>query len=221
VCATPVDGYPRCYKCNSLIAPGRRLANIVAPITYAVTETQAMHDLYVYKDPRYSAEVMAGAQNRLFTMLFESLSRHLSCFVAHGGGPLVVATVPSSGPRSEPHPLTAALGMFSAFDQATISYVGPPNLDRMARRVFAPERFSANRSEVLDRHVLLIDDAWVTGAHVQSCAAALHAAGATYVSAIPLGRVLDQSRTETATYLRDHRQREFDPDICPITGLLH
>lgn len=221
VCATPVDSYTRCYQCTIQARSSYTLSDIVAPITYAVTDSQAMHDLYVYKDNRYPSAVVAGAQRRLFSMLFESLSRHLECFSTLGGRELVVTTVPSSSGRAGTHPLARALEMFSSFDKTAITYVGPTSLDRSARRVLAPERFKVAPADVAKKHVLLMDDAWVTGAHLQSCGAALHAAGASFVSAVPLGRVLDRHGREAGPYLNAHRQREFDPEICPLTGTAH
>ncbi len=65
-------------------------------------------------------------------------------------------------------------------------------------------------------HVLLVDDTWTTGGHVQSAAAALKAAGASHVTALVLARWLAPERGETASLIKrltvDYRLQQ-----CPFT----
>ena len=44
--------------------------------------------------------------------------------------------------------------------------------------------------DAVGRHVLLVDDTFVTGARVQSAAAALHRGGADVVAALVVGRLI-------------------------------
>lgn len=218
VCTTPVSGYSRCYQCNAQSGTGNPLANVVAPITYAVDDSQAMRDLYNYKTVGQEAH---DAQVRLFTMLHASLALHLPCLIRAGRGEMVVTTVPSSKGRQGDHPLREAMRMFSRFPQPHIEYVGPANLDAAARRVLAPSRFEVAAHDVAGKHVLLLDDTWVTGAHMQSCASVLQSAGAAWVTAVPLGRMLKHRSEVTAAYLSRHKVRVFNPGICPLTGMTH
>lgn len=220
VCTTPVSGYSRCYQCNAQAGAGSPLANVVAPITYAVDDSQAMSDLYNYKSvPR--GHVARDAQLRLFTMLHASLSLHLPCLIQAGRGEMVVTTVPSSKGRQGDHPLREAMRLFSRFPQPEIDYVGPADLDAAARRVLAPDRFQVESYEVVGKHVLLLDDTWVTGAHMQSCASVLQSAGAAWVTAVPLGRMLKHQNAVTSSYLARRKVRVFNPALCPLTGLTH
>ena len=63
-------------------------------------------------------------------------------------------------------------------------------------------------------HVLLIDDTWTTGGHVQSAAAALKAAGAGRVVAVVLGRHLNASYADTAILVEKARLRRFSWETC-------
>ena len=69
------------------------------------------------------------------------------------------------------------------------------------------------------KHIMVIDDTWVTGGHAQSVAMALKRAGAAKVSILAIGRWLDMDdqRTE-GVYNRIIRYLPYDPDICPWTG---
>ncbi|BDZ45454.1 hypothetical protein GCM10025866_13630 [Naasia aerilata] len=182
-----------------------------------------MTDLYAYKDPAVTAEQREKVRGRLYTMLLESLMRHHECLRQGHGLPFsALATVPSTSGRVGPHPLEFMLGMFDpAIRRARVSYIGPTGLDAVARRIFDPSRFRANRNQVGGRHVLLLEDTWVSGGRTQSVAAALKAAGAARVSVVTLGRELKPSYGPTREYLRTHEQRPFDPAICPVTGQRH
>lgn len=219
VCTAPVDGWQRCYQCGQHSRSGYPLANIVAPITYAIDDGQVMRYLYDYKNPlKQSAQ---QAQTMLTFALFESLSRHLRCFRNLSAAPLAVASVPSSSGRQGDHPVREMLRMFSSVPEIDVQYSGPTGLDRAARRILDPERFEVGSAQVEGAHVLLIDDTWVSGAHMQSTAAALHGAGAAWVSAVPIGRMLKKSGKDTAPFLKAIGERIFDPEVCPITGRAH
>jgi glutamine phosphoribosylpyrophosphate amidotransferase len=176
-----------------------------------------MRDLYNYKSGAGGQNEIA-AKNRLFNGLYLSLGEHMGCF----GGIDAVVTVPSSGGRAGAHPVEEMRRMFgSGFQHISVDYVGPARLDRQQRRVLAPERFSVDVASTRGRRVLLLDDAWVTGAHMQSVAATLKLAGAGYVAAVPIGRMVSPTYGESKTYLDAHPALPFDPSICPISGTTH
>jgi predicted amidophosphoribosyltransferase len=223
VCTTPAvrAGFPICWQCREHSLSPHPVADVVAPITYAVEGSQAMRDLYNYKEVGRPL-VAAQARDRLFDVLFLSLERHLQC-IADLGGPIShVATVPSSGGRGGSHPVDQMLDMFGAgFTRVPLTYVGPKGLAKADRRTLAPERFATSTPVVEGQHVLLLDDSWVSGAHLQSTAAALHLAGARWVSAVPIGRVVSSTYGDSKSYLDSHTAPPFDPDVCPLTGGTH
>jgi len=219
VCTTPGlgAGYRVCFACHGQRQSGRELADIVAPITYAIEGTQIMRDLYNYKtgDGGYTE---TSARDRLFNGLYLSLSEHLECF----GGIDVIATVPSSSGRSAPHPVDQMRRMFGqGFEHSVVQYVGPAGLDRQQRRVLSPDRFAIDALTVRGSRVLLLDDAWVSGAHMQSVAAALKMSGATFVASVPIGRVVSPTYGETRSYLQEHAPEPFNPSKCPVSGIVH
>lgn len=221
VCTTPSlsTGYTNCYPCNGHMYSGHPTADLVAPVTYAVDGTQAMSDLYNYKSSAVSDQTRTAARDRLFNVLYLALERHLSCF-----GPIqAIATVPSSGGRNGAHPVDEMRRMFGeGFTQLDMTYVGPAGLDRAQRRVLDPQRFRVDANKVRGQRVLLLDDAWVSGVHIQSAAGALKLAGAAGVAAVPIGRVVSPSYTEAKAYLEDHRPPPpFSPDVCPVSGQPH
>lgn len=166
VCTTPALGsdFRLCYQCNGHAQSPHQIADVVAPITYAVEGYQAMRDLYNYKSAA-GGQLETAARNRLFNGLYLSLSEHMGCF----GGIDAVATVPSSGGRTSAHPVDELRGMFgTGFQHIAVEYIGPARRDRQQRRVLAPDRFAVDASAVDGCRVLLLDDAWVTGAHMQS-----------------------------------------------------
>lgn len=217
VCTRPVDqGDLVCSTCRGHAAHGVPLADSVVPLTYAPRQSQAMTDTYKYKDEMVPEIVSRGARRRLFGLFAETMERHAACIAGLSAQPRITTIVPSSSGRT-PHPLDITVSRYRTY-RPLLRYVGPAG-DQYSRRVFAPERWEVT-SEVDGHHVLLVDDTWVSGAHVQSCASALKQAGAAYVTALVLARHLDE-KGAAPDFLARHRTRVYDPAICPVTGALH
>jgi hypothetical protein len=69
------------------------------------------------------------------------------------------------------------------------------------------------------KHIMVIDDTWVSGGHAQSVAMALKRAGAAKVSILAIGRWLRMNDRRTkGVYNRLIRNRPYNADICPWTG---
>jgi hypothetical protein len=67
-------------------------------------------------------------------------------------------------------------------------------------------------------HVVVIDDAWVSGSSAQSLAAALKGAGAEQVSILALARVLSPDSSPNRPFLRDVLgSLSYHWTICPWT----
>ena len=225
VCTAPTrDGFPICWNCREHSRAPYPTADIVAPLTYAVKGEQSYRDLAVYKDARYPIESRSGARSRVLGLVYAALSNHLSCIEALTSSTVVLASVPStSGERPGPHPLADVLGMFDdETPRLGLSYVGEFGLERNQRREFTPSNFRVVSPEAaLDSHVILFDDSWVRGGHLQSAASAARLAGASWVTAIPIGRVLDSGYPDTRAFLVERQDHSFDPEVCPLTGMSH
>lgn len=73
--------------------------------------------------------------------------------------------------------------------------------------------------DVAGHHVLIIDDTWASGSHVQSLAAAVREAGAAEVSILCIARFVNPSFEPTrprATFLQKPGAGT-DPSLCPWT----
>jgi phosphoribosylpyrophosphate synthetase len=128
---------------------------------------------------------VAGRQRaRLGAMLDGFFLRHGHCVAPDGLDRCTVVPSPRDG-RPPPHPLAALVA-------ATVHL--PPLVDAL---VPGPEPVAHRRpsargyrvtAEVAGLRVLLIDDIYTSGAHLQSAAAAMADAGARAVHAVVLGR---------------------------------
>lgn len=212
VCATPVGGYPMCYRCQEHHATyGDRLADAIAPLTYVIPGRQSGYAMRGYK-----ALSPVGEHLELVTMLgIVGIGLHSSCAARLADIPISHwSTVPSLPASSRDHPLrgivvAAALDAGEASLRASADAARPRDLDE--------DHFS---TAPLPRgsHVLLVDDTWTSGGHAQSAALALRSAGASHVSVIVFARWLREDFGENAKFIRGHLVRDFDPGVCPWTG---
>jgi len=65
---------------------------------------------------------------------------------------------------------------------------------------------------------LILDDTWTTGSNAQSAVLTLRRAGAEAVSVMVVGRWLSPNFGTTADFIKTRLQRDYDPDICPVSG---
>jgi orotate phosphoribosyltransferase len=85
-------------------------------------------------------------------------------------------------------------------------------------RAVNPDHFTCGVSLTEDSHVLVIDDTWATGGHVQSAILAVRKAGAGRVSALIIARWLKEDFKDNKQFITDLRNRDYDPSICPWTS---
>ncbi|MGH3170259.1 MAG: hypothetical protein ACRDN0_30805 [Trebonia sp.] len=216
-CRGPVrPGYAQCYQCDLAVqtAPGL-LADVVAPIAYAVKGGDLARDLRWYKSGREDA---AQPRKRLADMLAGFLRSHGDeVWRAAGmtGPPGAVAVVPSGQGRPGDHPLlqvvttvTAPLPVIPLSVRPGEAARGRVVTTRWLRvhgqpaalaQAAQPEGLAAQPAGL---DVLLVDDTWVSGASAQSAAAALKLAGAARVAAVVLGRHIDPADPRAADFAR-------------------
>ena len=214
VCATPVDGWERCFPCAQHHARhGDQLADAVGVVTYAVERAQSGYVMRGYKaQPRCVEEHRTTL--RMITAL--AVHVHTPCVGSSVGTPATHwATVPTLPRSSLPHPITELVSPFAHGLEvplvAASSVSNPRGLDG--------SHFSAKSRDLpAGAHVLLVDDTWTGGGHAQSAVLALRTAGAAYVSVLILGRWLKPSFASNAVFIRERLTADFDPMICPWTG---
>lgn len=205
----PGVGYgicPKCYQREG--SPG--LADKLGFITYAWPQHQTGHVMYGYKAP-----VPAPANRQMVaTLLTYGVVAHWPCMAGPTGGlPDAWATVPSLKARPGLHPITEIARVpLHAFPQVPVS----PSPVLGSHRGFLPENFTVAPTSA--KHVLLLDDTWASGGHVQSVAAALRGAGVERVTTLLVARWLDPTWADTQKIISGLKT-DFDPDVCPFTGI--
>ena len=208
VCATPVDGYERCFQCSH---GHSGLADAVAFSTNAVAGHQSGYVMRGYK-----ARPPLEEHRTIVTLLILlALSIHAECPGRLAGAPVTHwATVPSLPAKPGEHPLHEIVSNLAAGSEAPLGAAAKAqfHLDVNA------QHFSTSVRLPPDSHVLLIDDTWVRGGRAQSAALALRTAGAAHVSALVVARWIKEDFSDNAKFLSRLSSRDYDPGICPWTG---
>jgi len=208
-CRGPVQaGFARCYQCD--LAHARcagLLADVVAPVAYAVKGGRLAGDLWRYKSGAAGA---AEAGARLTAMLARFLREQGGQVWRAAGmavGPELAAIVPSGQGRPGPHPLLGIVA--SCVDVPIVPLSTAPGAAARARGLAdgVAAGWLTVGSAVAGADVLLVDDTWVSGASAQSAAAALKAAGARRVALVVIGRHVDPADPRSAEFLRTLRSQ--------------
>ena len=203
-CRGPVQaGFARCYQCD--LAHARcagLLADVVAPVAYAVKGGRLAGDLWRYKSGAAGA-TEAGA--RLTAMLARFLREQGGQVWRAAGliaGPGLAAVVPSGQGRPGAHPLAGIVA--SCVDVPIVPLSSAPGAAARARGLAdgVAAGWLTVGGAVAGADVLLVDDTWVSGASAQSAAAALKAAGARRVALVVIGRHVDPADPRSAEFLR-------------------
>jgi hypothetical protein len=191
------------HRTSADIRPGE-LADTVGFIIYALenkdgSTDQSLRDMYQYKQIQPGQSInreISEPGQRIRTLLYTALRDNLP-ILAQAVSPVEVIThVPST--NNSPGRDRRALA--SALDSALshISDIAPhqrllesSDNSTGSSRTISPDRFSVtDPAEIAGRHVLLVEDTWVTGASVQSAAVSLHRAGAHQVTVMCIARML-------------------------------
>lgn len=203
-------GFARCYQCDvAHTRYGGLLADVVAPVAYAVKGGQLAADLWRYKSDAVGAGEAAA---RLRAMLAGFLRVHGGQVWRAAGmtaSPGQAAVVPSGQGRLGAHPLARLAA--PCVDLPMLRLSCAPGAAPRGRGLGHGDGIATGRLTVVGpvagADVLLVDDTWVSGGSAQSAAAALKAAGARRVALVVLGRHLDPADPRTAELLATLRAR--------------
>lgn len=212
ICHTIVLGdWDQCYQCNKAVRRLPTTASAVAFVALAVKNEQLARELWLYKNAR-PEHVRNRVRLGLASVLWRWLAGHEQCLADRAGVTdfPVVTTVPSTNGRAD-HPLDDLAGHIVG---ATAKRFRP--LLRAVEgdgggRDFGVDRFDIVGGVDRDVPVLLVDDTWTSGAHAQSAAAALRAAGSGPVAIACIGRhfnrhpVQEEYRRPAEAYYRNAR----------------
>lgn len=225
VCHTFVaSDFECCYQCNEA---RRSLTSTVEAIDFvalAVKGEQLARELAVYKGTNH----VAASRTRftLSAVLWRWLVEHEDC-VAEAADVVrfpVVTAIPSTGGRTT-HPLDDMVGraIKATADRYRPVLRVPPGSP--GDRSFAEDRFEAEPPPGHEVPVLLVDDTFTSGAHVQSAAAALRAAGWGPIGVVCIGRHFnrrppgDRYREAAEAYYQEARSRRWDWSRCCLCDL--
>lgn len=185
------------------------LADVVAPIAYAVRGGPLAADLRRYKSDRVPAADAAAAAARLRESLAAFLAGHGSALWAVAGmtaGPDAVAVVPSGQGRPGAHPLAGLVRACVALP--VVRLVVEPK--EVHIRGVNPGWVRVG-DPVAGTDVVVVDDTWVSGGSAQSAAVALKLAGARRVAVVVLGRHVNPDDPRSAAFLAETRAAADGP----------
>jgi len=215
VCCAPVDGFDRCWRCRH---DGRiqGVADVVVPLTYAIGGTQSATLLWHYKDDPVH-KVRERHALIINWLLYLGIAEHERCIGVAAGMPVSRrVAIPSMSGRTGVHPFTALARWMNALSESAALLPVP---GATCDRVVSGDKFVLQPPGRLDgRHLMVLDDTWTTGSNAQSAAVTLRRSGAARVSVMVIGRWLSPGYANTGRFIKDYLQRDFDTDICPVTG---
>ncbi|WP_433508968.1 hypothetical protein ACQP2T_33965 [Nonomuraea sp. CA-143628] len=171
----------------------------VVPISLTTRNTQ-LYDVLVRERDLNGAGGRRGRGDFLAATVAHFYHRHVRCLEGLAGGPFtLVATIPSNDPELPARPLHI---MWEVVEKvgALAPLWRPPILleaDTTFAPVLADRRSHRDAFRILwpgwvsGARVLLVDDLFVSGAHVQSAASALIESGAAAVVALVIARLIN------------------------------
>lgn len=202
----PSTGYDQCYQCAGH-PDGAGTADVLGFVTYGWNGSQAGHVMYAYKAKGATTYELVSA------VLAYAAVAHWGCIErASGSIPTAWTYVPSLSGRPGEHPLAGIARRFMGSVPYTRLDANPVS---DGARSYNPDHY---RADPVTGHVLLLDDTWTSGGHLQSAAAALKRAGAHRVTGLVVARWLDPTWAATKQFI-DTLTDDFDPAICPYTGV--
>ncbi|MEV7008433.1 hypothetical protein [Streptosporangium sp. NPDC051022] len=197
----------------------RRPTRHVVPISLCAKRDDQLYDIVSRSGSRSSRPGVPDRTVFLAATISRFHAAHAPCLrrVARGEFTLVT-TVPSTrsdGPLPAFHPMPGVVGMIGALrdlhrpvlrTDAGAAVVGPRESNEYA--------FTA-MGRLDGETVLLLDDIFVTGAHVQSAASALYRAGAASVTALVVARLVNPGHNDASGAIWARASAEpFSFDHC-------
>jgi len=209
----PNEGYERCYSCQEAMRKVTHPLDLIVPISLSKTDEQLHHVLRSYKSSPFP-EVRRRFTMQIAAMIARFLGSHQQCIVSAAGTAWdTVTIVPSTAGRVGRHPLLDVIEMVKILGPAYVDLL-TPGTTPLGHNVSDDAGLVASHTAA-GRAVLLIDDTFTTGARAQSAASALTLAGATVVSALVVGRVINPDWSTASKELWERaRAIPFSFDLC-------
>ena len=203
---------------------GDRLADLVVPLAYTkggmTPRHQSEHHMWQYKN---LIQPVAECLRDLKLMMLTATWLHGGCISRTVGWWEVVTFVPSAKRPGTTHPVVELARQVAPFelDATRVLLDLGPDFANESTRWPMPARFTVPPQfvdPIADRHVLVVDDTWVSGGKSQSAALALKAAGARAVTIICVARWLNWTYSDEHRRLITSLTAPYDARQCPVTG---
>jgi len=188
------------------------MADRVVPLTYAWWGTQIWNDIYNYKKP--DEEVARDGRIRLMKLGWWGTIVHGRCIESLAPGmDLTMVTVPSTKGRTGVHPIERIARLFPDTWPRTTA-----RPSKAVGRAYDPIAFILDDpASVENKHTIVFDDTWATGARAQSLATTVRVAGAAYVTVLVLANHLKPSVwPPLADFRQKHPSLGWSVDQCPV-----
>jgi len=190
-----------CSNCLEILGTLSRPCGAIIPITM-YSKPSLLRDIVTFYKPgndRYEPKY----EDYVSAILYRFLTVNHRRIVTIVGDYDTVTWVPSShSPKN--HPFFRILQMYDGFDGPVVETLerGPGQL---GKRVMSDDAFAVTH-DVKGKKILLLDDVFTTGAHLQSAASALQLAGATVRSAVVFARRINPDFNLASQALWDRQQ---------------
>jgi hypothetical protein len=218
VCAVcrsgPGSGFGICFSCERVMRQVSQPVRNVVPISLYRLNSQLWHVMRYFKDGSgHGAELLAL---QVAAIIARFTAQHLPCIEGVTGGNLtVVTTVPSTRSPARPgrHPMETAIGRVGALAgmREHLLERGPARADHN----LADDHAFTVRRPLRGERVLLLDDTLTTGARLQSAASTLSINGASAVTAVVVGRVIDPGWNDNCRRIWEQaRESQFSFGQC-------
>ncbi|MGW5689144.1 hypothetical protein [Nonomuraea sp. NPDC003754] len=226
------EPYDICSSCERTMGGLFRPATHVVPISLAVQhgDDNGLYKIVADKVARRAASGWLTPRKLMAATLARFYEAHEACLTGLSGGPFTLVTSIPSTRRNRPieafHILTQVIGDVGALKdlhKPHLLLANDEHAPRLNDRNSHPDAFrvmgAQKEHQVLrGKRVLLVDDLFVSGAHVQSAASKLFEHGAEEVVALVILRVIVPSsgRPNRMTIWQEASAEPFDFDRCCI-----
>lgn len=225
-CCTTIDErFEVCWSCARVAISLNHPLLPITPICLVTYQSRLYRALRQYKWT-YSPRKAWVQSVRVSSLLAKFLAKHRDCITPEGWN--LVTVVPSLNhamiPRVGQHPLYKAISHLDEFRDSLADLLAPgSNASVEKRNVGSPSAYQPISSQIKNARILLIDDIYTTGAHLQSAYLALKNAGAKSVSALVIGRKisdltdpvhLDLADSYSGSELQEIKRARYSIDRC-------
>lgn len=226
VCTGPANDHgarDMCSPCRSAREThGTELADLVVPLAYSKGRMPSMHQSAHHVRAYKETPPAPGCLQDLRLLAGAGAYLHGRCIASSVGSWQAVTFVPSADRPRNSHPvvnLARAVHDVRPSTTKVVLDIGP-GLDSPPARTPRRDRFvvpAEFRMRVAGRHVLVVDDTWVSGNKSQSAALALKEAGAVRVTIYCVSRWLRYDWDDHRRLI-DRMVEPYDAMRCPVTG---